>query len=146
MGVDVKLIKTGTEADFSPPAAGHLRLDSLYTRWHGQRSLARGWIGGYRYRDGFKWSDNSQFNVEYWMRGEPNNFNGDEMARYAWGIYGLPQKLLHDKDVIEKRRAERAELNQKMQKQQQEQHMADQVQKMAPAVLQAQAQQGGSNG
>jgi hypothetical protein len=66
-----------------------------------------------------------------------DNFNLDEAARHIADINGVPQKLIRDRDEIEKIRQARDAANQKMLEMQQQQHESDVAAKVGPVMNQA---------
>lgn len=60
--------------------------------------------------------------------------DAEEGIRFAAQLYGLPQKMLRNRDEIEKIKADRDAANQEMLQQQQQQAGVEQVAKLAPAV------------
>jgi hypothetical protein len=63
-----------------------------------------------------------------------DNINGDAALREIISIYGVTQNILRDQKEVDDKRKARDEANREALQQQQEQHQADQVSKMGPAL------------
>jgi hypothetical protein len=66
-----------------------------------------------------------------------DNLNGDEYLRYQADIYGLPQKLLHNRSVVAETRQARSEAQAQAAQLQQEATMAEGIGQVLPAVAKA---------